>query len=123
MALNAPNHRASIPARGPPQSRPFPLDPRSRETANGPEIRYLRTDEWPQNSPILDRGLAWLTTHSPSSTILVDEKGRLFFLYSQDAKLHVGTLFQNAHRVRRINRNFHKGKVLRMYGESDQEQW
>jgi len=48
MALNAPNHRASIPARGPPQSRLFPLDPRSRETANGPEIWYLRSMNGPK---------------------------------------------------------------------------
>jgi Quercetinase C-terminal cupin domain len=31
--------------------------------------------------PIPARGLTCLTTHSPSSTFLVDKKGRLFFLY------------------------------------------
>ena len=34
-----------------------------------------------ENFPISARGLACLTARSPSSTFLVDKKGRLFFLY------------------------------------------
>src|SRR5919109_4690711 len=49
--------------------------------AKTPRNLAPRADEWPENSPIPARGLACLTTHSPSSTFLINKKGLLFFLY------------------------------------------
>jgi len=46
------------------------LGPRSREMPNGPRNLAPRADEGPEKSPILDRGLACLTTHWPTTTLL-----------------------------------------------------
>jgi len=45
------------------------------------DAKTPRADEEPEKSPILDRGLACLTTHWSTTTILRDEAGCLFFLY------------------------------------------
>ena len=61
-----------------------------RERINWPLLRLALppgrnlphlADEGPKKSSILSRGLACLTAHEPSSTVSLDENGRLFFLY------------------------------------------
>jgi hypothetical protein len=47
-----------------------------------------RADEGPEKSPILSQALACLTAHEPSSILPLDEKWRLFFLYSLSWSRH-----------------------------------
>ena len=55
----------------------FPLGPRSPETPKRPRIIAPRAEEGPQKCPIPGHGPVCLTAHEPSSTVPLDEIGRL----------------------------------------------
>jgi hypothetical protein len=67
-------------SRQPPEPRTA-LAPLARD-AKTPENLAPRARGKPERSPILSRAPASLTAHAPSSTVSLDEKGDLFFLYS-----------------------------------------
>jgi hypothetical protein len=66
-----------LPISAPPRA----FDLHSRETSNGLDILAPRADQWPEKSPILDRGLACLTTRLTQQYSSCQQKGCLFFLY------------------------------------------
>jgi hypothetical protein len=69
-----------------PDPKPTPDSIRFISLSRPSPLTFTRARRlWPMNGPkippIPARGLACLTTHSPSSTFLVDEKGYLFWLF------------------------------------------